>query len=278
MEQKQKRKVVFTYIIASALMFVLFYGIALHAAIAGLFSDVFGFDATISVNFGLVIVSFAVLFLYWLILRNRKWKGVFSFPKSSKEVYIGLAIVMAVDVLCLIAAGLLLEGGMKTLVPPSLMTFSISLAAGVYEETSFRAIPVSVFMKNKPGSLRIYLAVMITSIGFAVAHMGNMSMGASAQITTLQVCASFVSGIFLAALYLRTGSIMLSMCFHFFHDVINLMIPAQSTGIMLQTSISGTDLAIEITLAFFELIVAFYLLRKSKHEDIKNRWAAIWAE
>lgn len=278
MERRQKVKIAFTYIIGIAMMYILFYGIAFQGAIVGLVPSALGFDENIAIEFAMVIGSFVVLFIYWLIFRKRKFKGVFSFGKGNKDVYIGLGIAVIVDIIGLTIAGSLLEGGIKTLVPPTLSTFAISLSAGVYEETSFRAVPISIFMKNKPSTLRIYLAVVITALGFALAHAGNVTLGASVQITVLQVCSCFITGIFLAAVYLRTGSILLPMCFHFFHDIINLMLPAQSTGVMLQQTITGTDLALEIALSSVELLVGIYLLRKSKLPGIKSRWADIWNE
>lgn len=278
MDKSQKRKVVSTYILAIVMMFAIFYGIAFHVATFGVVAEMFGVDPTVLVNFLLAFASFIVILIYWLIFRRRKFKGVFSFKKCSKEVYIGLAIVVVVDTICLIVDGCLLEGGIKSLVMPTLTTFSISLAAGVYEETSFRAIPISIFMKNKPSSLWIYLAVLITAMGFALAHVGNISVGASVQITMLQVGSCFFTGIFLAAVYLRTGSILMPMCFHFYHDIINLMEPMQSTGVMLQQTITGKLLVFDIVLSSFELLVGIYLLRKSTHGDIKNRWADIWGE
>lgn len=49
-------------------------------------------------------------------------------------------------------------------------------------------------------------------------------------------------------------------------------------GATLQTTITASDLAVEIALAIAELVVGFYLLRKVNHDDIRDRWADIWGE
>lgn len=278
---KKKRLLIdHPYIGAIIMVPIVFYFVQIIGGLSFMIpAEIFGLDSAMCVEFGAVIFSFLALLIYRVHLRKEPFKGVFSFTKSNcKDVYIGILIAMVVDCLCLLFAAVNLEGGIKSLVLPSLSTFILALYAGVVEETSFRAIPVSIMMKNKPGATRIVLAAIITSVIFGGIHITNIGAGARFDITILQICGASLTGLFLAAVYLRTGSILLPMWYHFFHDLINFMLPAQSTGVMLQQGITVIDLIPEVILGSVEIFFAIYLLRKVKWEEIKQTWKEKWNE
>lgn len=225
------------------------------------------------------IGGFLTLLVFRSIYKKQGFKGTLGFSKTNlKDVYLGAFIVCVVDIACLIFSGTLLDGGLKSLVLPSFCTFALALAAGVAEETLFRAVPAAMIMKNKADGKRIILAIATTSIFFGLFHFCNMSEGATFSTTLVQVIACIGTGILYAAIYLRSGSIAIPMFLHFFHDLINFMLPAQATGIMTQTAFSAMELVPEVAIFAVELAVGIYLLRKVNFEGIKNTWKIKWSE
>lgn len=228
-----------------------------------------------------IIAATALIFLliYKRHLRKENFKGVFSLTRAyKKDVYIAVLIALFVDVLCLLFWAIFMLGGLDRLVAPTITTIGFSLYAGVLEETVFRAVPISIMMKNSPDNRRIVLSVILTSLIFGLLHLTNISDGALVSVTLMQVIFSVASGFLWAAIYLRTGSIAIPMFYHFFHDVINMMLPSNVTGTMLQDSVSLLDILTNSAFGLLELVFALYLLRKIHFDDIKNTWATIWNE
>lgn len=64
-------------------------------------------------------------------------------------------------------------------VMPTVTTVLLSCEAGICEETAFRAIPVSIMMKNSPSRRRMWTGVLIASAVFGLVHMGNVGAGAA---------------------------------------------------------------------------------------------------
>ena len=135
-----------------------------------------------------------------------------------------------------------------------------------------------MMMKNKADEKRIILTVAVTAIIFGLFHFNNMSEGATFSTTLVQVIACIGTGILYAAIYLRSGSIAIPMFLHFFHDLINFMLPAQATGIMTQTSFTAMELVPEVAVFVTEICIGIYLLRKVNIEGIKNIWKIKWSE
>lgn len=225
------------------------------------------------------IGALLLILLISIIMKKKGFKGVFSFAKTNlKDVLIGFLVVNVVDILCLIYSATLLEHGLKSLVIPNFYTLALALAAGIGEETIFRAVPIAMMMKNKVDNKRIIVVVVLSSILFSLMHLSNMSEGAILSTTLVQVVACISTGILYAGIYLRSGSILLPMLAHFFHDYINFMLPAQATGIMTQTSFSAMEMIPEVVMFIVELGIGIYLLRKTNFEVIKNTWNNKWSK
>ncbi len=268
------------YIGAIVMSFVLFLGIPVLATIPGaIVGSLTSIGDGLSRIIGAIIVSFVTLLIYRLWLRKEHFKGVLAFTGRGFGEVCGVALItFAVNVICIIVIAFTEYGGIANMVAPSVATILISLCAGTYEETAFRAIPNSILMKNRPTTKRIVLAVIITSVIFGGVHMANISAGANFGITVYQSFQAMIIGVFLAALYVRSGSIVLSMAFHFLHDMTSMMLPTQNTGVMLQQSVGIGTVIPDIIIMTCELVAAIYLLRPSKMDEIKESWADKWAD
>ncbi|MCQ2491446.1 MAG: CPBP family intramembrane metalloprotease [Lachnospiraceae bacterium] len=230
-------------------------------------------------TFCTAVAALIFLLIYKRHLRREKFKGVFSFTKAyKKDVFIAVFIAAIVDILCLLFGAIVDLGGLDKLVAPTITTICFGLFAGVLEETVFRAVPISIMMKNNPDDKRIIHSVILTSLIFGCVHFTNIGEGALLSVTITQVVFSLIVGIFWAAIYLRTGSIVLPMIYHVLHDIINMMFPTNATGAMLQESVTVSDLISDSALGITMLVLALYMLRKVNFDDIKNTWATIWNE
>nr|WP_290123031.1 CPBP family intramembrane glutamic endopeptidase [Lentilactobacillus senioris] len=97
----------------------------------------------------------------------------------------------------------------------------VGICAGITEELIFRGILL-------PGSLThfnghrggIWYAVLISSVAFGMAHMVNLA-DQPLEATLLQGSNAFAVGLVLAALYLRTRSLILPMILHGTNDYIS---------------------------------------------------------
>ena len=220
------------------------------------------------------------LYNFFSVFLKKKdnYKGPFTFTKSNvKDVWICLIAVAIVDVLGIFIGAALGNFELKNLVAPSITTIIMAIGAGVGEETYYRCITLPIMMKNKPTYKRMIIASIMTAVFFGVTHFINMLGGASLTNTLWQVFFAVFAGLFFAALYLRTGNILLPVVFHFAHDVLSFMLPTQNTGVIL-SDFSLAMITPDILIVIAQIIVVVYLLRKSKWEDIKNTWEAKWAK
>lgn len=217
-----------------------------------------------------------ILFALVCLLIHRRWfrrdgyQGCFTRPGfRNREAWLFVLCGVLMDIVLTVCYAVR-TGTVPVM--PTITTMLISLRAGVFEETVFRGIPVSIMMKNRPGRGRMWAAALITAAVFGLIHMGNMSAGAALNGAIVQSVNALCLGLFLAAIYLRSGNILLTMVFHTLHDVIALTDPDQVTGVYTTTSFSTFDLAILAAAAAAFAAAGIYLLRKSKWEEIKSNF------
>lgn len=281
MEKSKKRLLIdHPYIGSIVMTMVLFLGIPRLARVLGTkLNAASGLDPQLSMLLSVIAVTLLILLIYRLWLRKENFSGVLSVTGGGMKEACGMAaIVFAIDVICIIAIVALGYGGLDKLVIPGVAAFLASLCAGIFEETAFRAISLSILMKNRPTNRRIILAVIITSVIFGGAHMINISAGAKVSIAMYQSFQAMIIGALFTAFYLRTGSIVLPMVFHFLHDMAATMIPAQSTGVMLQQTVETSTLIMDIVIMASEIAATIYLLRPGKMEEIRETWRNKWSE
>lgn len=227
-------------------------------------------------NFLSIALAAACLLIHKCWFRKDGYKGVFARNGfRNKEAWMFVLAALVVDI-TLTAANAIVTGVMPVL--PTITTVLISLEAGICEETTFRAIPVAIMMKNNPSHKRMWTGALIAAVVFGVTHMSNVGAGAAFAGAIVQSVNAVCLGLLMGAIYLRTGNIFLTMVFHTIHDIIGLMDPAQATGVVTQTSYSALDIVILAAVAAAYAAAGIYLLRKSKWEEIKATWANIWSE
>lgn len=230
-----------------------------------------------NVNYvGFILASLVCLLILRQWFRKDGFQGCFNRPGfRNREVWMFVLGGLLLDVVDTTAHAV--STG-TVLMMPSIATVLISLQAGVNEETIYRAVPVSIMMKNNPSRKRMWAAALITAAVFGLVHMGNVGAGAALTGAIVQSVNALCMGLFLAAIYLRSGNILLTMVFHTLHDVIALTDPAQVTGVFTTASFGASDLVVFAAVAAAYAAAGIYMLRKSKWEEIQATWANIWAE
>lgn len=129
--------------------------------------------------------------------------------------------------------------------------------AGITEEVIFRLIPLTLMLRYQRDSRRLKAAVLVTSLVFGAWHLFN----GNGIGTVLQSLFAGLAGIFYAAAFLRTGSVVLPASLHLFFDLTVMTLGAVKP--------EADELHLLILLAELVCVVmGIVLLRKKKHTDI----------
>ncbi len=163
----------------------------------------------------------------------------------------------------------------------SISAVVMALTAAVCEETTFRAMTIPIGMRYFKSKNRIMTTVIGLSLVFALVHMGNVLSGADIGMSVMQVINSFFMGVFLSALYLRTGSIVPSMVAHGLIDFVSFAFdPMVSEEGLLTEALSGKYLAnavVSVCITVVLGIIGFYMLRGAKQDEVKRIWNEKWS-
>ena len=149
-----------------------------------------------------------------------------------------------------------------------------ALMAGFCEEAAFRGIGVSYLMRQWKTEEKIPYVVVLTSVCFGLLHGVNLFSGAAVGITLLQIAAAGCIGVFLCAVFLRSGNLWVPILIHTLHDVLSLLfLPG---GAVLTQAVQADDL-LDLLLTVCLGSVGIYMIRKSKRQEIVNLWQKKWS-
>jgi membrane protease YdiL (CAAX protease family) len=154
------------------------------------------------------------------------------------------------------------------------LSIAMSLSAGFGEEAMFRGLAVPIGMGYLRGKNRILITAIVTSVVFGLSHLGNASGGNAIGI--VQAVATIGSGLFYAAVFLRTGSVMLTVAMHFLADWMYFLTnPALQNGEVANMSVT----AAVILSCIVDLLmgaVGLWLIRPAVREKIEGVWQKKW--
>ncbi len=185
-----------------------------------------------------------------------------------QDIILYVAIFIGVDFVLWIIDVIRLGG----IVPPSFATLVGALQPGITEEITDRMLPLAaamyVFRKRKTvGPLLLF-----TSALFGLTHLVNLIAGADLGPTIVQIFSAGAAGVFMAAVYLRTGSFLPGMLVHFLHDYISYL--AYGMGVATGT-VETWDVVEVLIFATVQLVLTYFLL-KDRNESIQAVWSRIW--
>lgn len=219
------------------------------------------------------IVGILMFVSYYLIFRKK-----FNDLISTKNFKTGF--ILALPVLLYLVATFLLDPSAdvsKFNLTLNGIIFAIigGLGPGITEEVMFRGALVNGFMiKNNKESF-IPIAVLLSALLFALIHAANLLVGADVNQTILQLIYSFALGALFAAVYLRTGNLLVLIFFHSFIDFVGFLTPeiSQTGGVLTTaTSIFAPYNLAYIVISVILLILAFYYVRSEKRGEIMELW------
>ncbi|MBN2629896.1 MAG: CPBP family intramembrane metalloprotease [Rhodobacteraceae bacterium] len=113
--------------------------------------------------------------------------------------------------------------------PPASVTlfiFANTMLVGWSEEVMFRGI----WLRGLFNSFGIWVAILGSSLIFGVIHVLNVFLTGDLRGAFLQAGAAFLSGVFLAAIRLRTGSLWTGIVLHGLWDAGTFLVAAGATA------------------------------------------------
>lgn len=94
------------------------------------------------------------------------------------------------------------------------------LLVGLFEELYCRGILLNIVLRHLPQKTwAMWTAVIVSSLIFGLWHISNLSTGASFEGVLIQVTYAVEIGVFLAAVYLRTNSLLFVSLLHGLWDI-----------------------------------------------------------
>ena len=160
----------------------------------------------------------------------------------------------------------------------TLKVFSLAITAGFAEEVIFRGLPLSYLKRQLRSEKHIPLVVCITSVLFGLTHVTNILFGASVSASLVQGVSTTCIGIFLGAVFVRGGNILVPMLLHTLHDFLLLSFESEEeVGIVLTEEAGVGDLLL-IVICLALAACGFFLVRKSKRSEICAMWAETWSQ
>ncbi len=160
----------------------------------------------------------------------------------------------------------------------NLKVISLSVTAGFSEEIIFRGLPLSYLKRQLRSEKQVPLIVIITGIIFGLTHLTNIFVGASVSASLVQGVVTICIGIFLGAVFMRGGNILVPMLLHTLHDMLMLsFMKADEVSAVLTEEASLSDIS-EVLLCAALAAFGFFLIRKSKRREICDMWAETWSQ
>ena len=152
----------------------------------------------------------------------------------------------------------------------------MALSAGFGEEVMFRGLSIPIGMRYLKGKNKILTVALVTSVVFGLSHLGN-AMGGNA-IGIVQGIATIGSGLFYAAVFLRTGSIMVPIIMHALYDWMYFATnPALQNGNMAAMGVT-TAVIISCVIDLSMGVVGYWLIRPAVREKIEVVWQKKWLD
>ncbi len=199
----------------------------------------------------LVIISFTLILNHFWIHQPLHFKS-----DVSLKTMLGVNILPILFVILAIAASFHKNNAVHIK-----SAIIVAICTGITEELVFRGIILPGSMTHFTGHRGMWYAVLISSLIFGMAHMINLT-SQPLEATVLQGCNAFFMGIVLAALYLRTRSLIFPMIFHGVNDYIATI--AAHGNITMHNESFVPFLGQWVLYS----ILVIFLLRKSKTQDV----------
>lgn len=178
---------------------------------AGAYATIQGLSYTAPVLISFVPIALALI--VYMTLR-RRWsyygfRSLRSIPASGWVYYLPLVAVLVV---------ILFKGFRPLTVGEILFFVGFTLLVGFVEETVYRGLILRTMLVKGTA-----IAVIVSSVLFAITHLLNALSGQSMAATILQIFYALLVGGSLALLWIKNRNILPLIAFHFIHNLIQFL-------------------------------------------------------
>lgn len=156
-------------------------------------------------------------------------------------------------------------------------SFAFALGTGLFEETAFRALSGSNFMRAWHDEKLIVPAVILTSVVFGLAHFSNMNQGAGFAATATQAVYAIGFGVIFAAVYFRCGSLIPAVLAHTLVDFTAELKMYGLESDPFAASSFDWGMLVAAALGIAMIVIGFYYVRPAKRAEILDLWARKWS-
>ena len=159
---------------------------------------------------------------------------------------------------------------------PTLTKLGMALNAGLGEETIFRAAAIPIGLHFIGQEKKLGLIWSISSAFFGLLHLMNIRAGGAACVIAVQAVAAFFIGVYFAALFMCSGSILLPIAVHSVWDYICFATdPRLENGLMMQPTV---DLLL-LAAALFNVLLggAAIVMMHRRRDEIERIWEGKWS-
>ena len=151
----------------------------------------------------------------------------------------------------------------------------MATAPGFMEETMFRGLGVSNYMRTIKDEKKIPVIFWLSSLVFGLTHLGNILAGADPLTSVIQAVYACGVGLLFGAVYLRTGNLWPTIIAHTIVDWAELCrADLGSTGGVMKGMILGDWITIAVGIAAG--VLGVYLMRKEKRGEVMEVWNRRW--
>ena len=153
----------------------------------------------------------------------------------------------------------------------------VSVSAGVLEELAWRLGVLATLLRRWDTKEQIVPAVIFSAAVFGLIHAFNALAGADPLYTALQVAETACIGVFLGAVYVRSGSLASCMLIHILHDVFAISIsPEVEAGGLVTGSVTWLSLA-DLSMCILLAAAGLSYLGLKHRDRIISLWDRIWS-
>ena len=153
----------------------------------------------------------------------------------------------------------------------------VSVSAGVLEELAWRLGVLATLLRRWDTKKQIVPAVIFSAAVFGLIHAFNALAGADPLYTALQVAETACIGVFLGAVYVRSGSLASCMLIHILHDVFAISIsPEVEAGGLVTGSVTWLSLA-DLSMCILLAAAGLSYLGLKHRDRIISLWDRIWS-
>lgn len=232
-------------------------------------SSLIGKGAIFYLYTALIGILIIVLVRLWF---RPNYKGAMKLHASAGEVVRLLIPFFVYFVVSLVLSIIFHEFGFA----PSFTKLCMGLSAGFGEEAMFRAATIPIGLGFIKSEKKVGITLGITSLIFGLMHLANIQGGGALSVIALQAFATIFMGIYLAMLFICTGSILVPIIVHAFWDFYCFTTDITlDNGILVQQNIT-LSLALAVVVNVALGIAGIVILYKNR-DKIKQIWDEKWS-